>query len=127
MSTELQWEGHNISIRSEPALKYLWSATETVVMVDGVELGRTGGFRFNEKLTGRFPHQNASSEFALDIKVDLITLVSVPYQLEVDGKIVSQGRLKIDNWILFLVPTIILIACACCVIATSIYLSAVGN
>ncbi len=127
MSTEVQWEGHNISIRSQPAIKYLWLAAETVVMIDGVEIARSGGFRFNEKLVEKFPHNNSSSELALEIKVDLITLVSVPYKLEIDDNVISQGRLKIDNWILFFVPTILLIACLCCSIATFIYLSALGN
>jgi len=127
MGTEFQWEGHNISIDSQPALKYLWFATETIIKVDGAEIARYGGFRFTEKITGKFPHNNSSSELALEIKVDLITLVSVPYKLEIDGNMVSQGRLKINNWILFLVPTILLIACICCFAATFIYLSAIGN
>ena len=127
METEFQWEGHSISINSQPALKYLWFATETVVKVDGVEIGRSGGFRFTEKLIGQFPHNNNSSELALEMKADLITLVSIPYKLEIDGSIISQGRLKINNWILVLVPTILLIVCICCIAATFIYLSAIGN
>ena len=127
MSTEVQWEGHNISIRSQPEIKYLWLATETVVMVDDVEIGRSGGFRFNENFVEKFPHNNSFSELALEIKVDLITLVSVPYILKIDGDVISQGRLRIDNWILFFVPTILLIACLCCSVATFIYFSALGN
>ena len=113
MEVEFQWEGHNISINSQPALKYLWLATETVVKVDGVEIGRSGGFRITEKIIAKFPHNSNPSELVLEMKADLITLVSIPYKLEIDGSIISQGRLKINNWILSLVSTILIITCIC--------------
>ena len=130
MSTECQWAGHHILIRSEPAVKYLWLATETVVMVDGFEIGRSGGFRFTEKLVEKFPHNNSLSELALEMKSNLITLMSVLYKLEIEGNVISQGKLKIDNWILFFVPLAFLFACLfaclCFTVAISI-LSALGN
>ena len=48
MDTEFQWEGHNIQINCLPALKYLWMATETIVRVDDIEIGRAGGFWFTD-------------------------------------------------------------------------------
>jgi len=106
--------------------RYLWLATETVVKIDGGEIGRSGGFRFTEKLIGKFPHNNGLSELALEMKVDLITLVSIPYTLEIDGNIISQGRLKINNWALFLIPTTFLGTCVCCVSAILVYLLFIG-
>lgn len=110
MTTEFQWEGYKVSIRSRPAFKYLWMATETVALVEGVEVGHTGGFGFTENLTGTFPHGDRSSRLTLEIKADLITLVSVPYELAIDGSRVSQGRLKIDDWPLsFVTPAVLLL------------------
>jgi hypothetical protein len=113
MGQEFYWEGHHIVIHSEPALKYLWAATETVVKVDDVEIGRAGGFRFTERLGGNFPHKNNSSKLALEMKTDLITLASIPFKLEIDGNIIAQGRLRIDDWILIFVPLAILITGMC--------------
>ena len=114
MSVEFQWENHNIEINSKPLLKYLWLATETTVKVDDMEIGRAGGFRLKEQIRGQFNHNNRPVELILDIKADLITLISVPYKLQVDGNILSQGRLKVNDWQLFLVPMAIFISCACC-------------
>jgi hypothetical protein len=114
MSTTFQWEGHNIHIHTQPAPKYLWLATETVVKVDGEEIGHSGGFGFTETLTGTFPHKDHSSELVLEMKVDLITLVSIPYKLEIDGEIISQGRLEINDWPLVFVPTALLTGGLCC-------------
>lgn len=111
MITELEWEGHKIQINSQPMIKYLYIATETTVWVDGVEIVRVGGFRFTDKLSGKFLNNGQPSELVLEIKADLITFVSVPYKLQIDRAIISQGRLKINNWPLFLVPITISICC----------------
>ena len=113
MSTIFQWEGHRILVHTQPAPKYLWLATETIVSVDGVEVGRSGGFGFSETLGGRFSHNDHASELVLEMKTDLVTLVSIPYTLFVDKEVISQGRLEIDDWILFLVPTILLTSVCC--------------
>lgn len=125
MSTEFQWEGHSIIIHTQPSSKYLWMATETVARVDGIEIGRSGGFGFTETLIGTFPHGDRSSELALELKVDLITFASIPYKLAVDGEVISQGRLQIDDWILFLLPIIPLASCLCCL--TTILISMLFN
>lgn len=108
MGTEFQWKGHNILIQSQPSLKYLWLATETVVKVDGVEIGHSGGFGLNEKIIGNFLNNNHSSELIFEMKTDLFTLVSIPYKLQINRRIISQGRLKINDWLLFFVPLAIL-------------------
>ena len=109
MGTVFQWKGHNILIQSQPSLKYLWLATETVVKVDGVEIGHSGGFGFTEKIIGNFLNNNHSSELIFEMKMDLITLVSIPYKLQINRRVISQGRLKIENWLLFFVPVAILV------------------
>jgi len=127
MDTEFQWEGHNIQINCMPALKYLWMATETIVRVDDVEIGRAGGFRFTDKISGNFNNHGHPSELVLEMKVDIITLASVPYTLTINGNLISQGRLKINNWPLFFAPTAIISACACCPGAMIIFFMLANN
>lgn len=127
MGTEFQWEGHSIQINSQPMLKYLWMATETVVKVDGVEIGRVGGFRFTEKINGTFINNDRPRELILEMKVDLITLISIPYKLQIDGNVISQGRLKINDWILFLVPIAIFTICVCCFATMALFFVAANN
>lgn len=126
MSTKFQWEDHSILVQTQPALKYLWLATETVVSVDGVEIGRSGGFRFTERLVGNFPHGHHSSELVLEMKSDFVTLVSIPYTLMIDGGPISKGRLEIENWVLFFVPTLILTALICWFATAYLYIYVVA-
>ena len=127
MVTELQWEEHRIRLHCQPMAKYFWLATETVMLVDDEEIGRVGGFRFTEKIEGEFnSDNNETNNIVLDIKVDLLTLISVPYKLFIDGEIVSDDRLNIDNWYLFLIPTILFVMltlCACVTGVAIIFLS----
>lgn len=127
MDTEFQWEGHNIQINCLPKLKYLWMATETTVRVDDVEIGRVGGFRFTDRISGKFSHHGHPSELVLEMKVDIITVASVPYTLTIDGNVISQGRLKIKNWPLFFVPTAITSACICCAATVILFFMLANN
>lgn len=130
MESEIKWEGHNIEIYSQPSLKYLWIAAETVVKVDEIEVGRSKGFGRSggwggyEKVDGNFIHNGVPTKFVLEIKVDLITLVSVPYKFYVEDVVISQGRLKIKNWQLFFVPVFVFICICCLAITFFIFFSA---
>ncbi len=126
MSTEFQWEGHDIQIISQPIPKYLWMATETVAKVDGKEIGRGGGFGFTDKIRGKFGNNNPPHELALELKMDLVTLVSVPYKLQIDQNVISEGRLRIDNWPLFFIPTIVILG-ICCLSTVALLLMTVYN
>lgn len=127
MNTEFQWEGHTIVVDSRPALKYLWLAGGTVVTVDGTEIGRSGGFGFVEKTVGIFSDDKGSHELILEQRSDLITLVSVPYTLQIDGQLISHGRLHINDWPLFIVGTVVIVNFICClgltVIAIRLFLN----
>jgi hypothetical protein len=126
MSTEFQWEGHNIQIVCQPMPKYLWMATETVAKVDDREVCRGGGFGFTDKIRGKFGNNDLSHELALELKMDVVTLVSVPYKLQIDENVISEGRLRIDNWPLFFIPTIVILG-VCCSATVVLLLTAVNN
>lgn len=104
MGVEFQWRDHVISVHTQPSPKYLWLATETVLIIDGEKIGRSGGFGLTERITGRIRGKRRASEIVLETKAGLFTLVSIPYTLWINGKVVSQGDLRIDRWFLFFVP-----------------------
>ena len=113
MGTELEWEGHKIIIHSQPSIKHLLTTGETVVIIDDVQICRSGGgFSFNEKANGVFLHNNHPTQLTLEIKPDLITFTTVPYRLTIDGVLTSVGRAEITNWQLFLIPIAILLSVA---------------
>ena len=123
MSTKLQWNGHNIQINLIPSPKYLWFASETILLVDGIEVARSGGFKLSSKIISKFLDKDRSVEICLELKSDIVTLVSVPYKLQIDGDTIAQGRADIDNWISTLVIAVMIcsfIACPTCLMTYSL-------
>ena len=80
-----------------------------------------------ERIVGSFPHDQYSSKLMLEMKADLITLVSVPYTLTIDGTVISQGRLKITDWALTVLSTSVLCSTLCCCTAIPVALLAISN
>lgn len=120
MSPEFQWEGHTIVVDSRPVLKYLWMATETVVTVDGAEIGRSGGFGLHEKTVGTFSDPQGTHKLLLEHGSDLMTVVTFPYKLQIDGKVISQGRMRMTDWPLAMVGTVVIVNLTCCLTLTVI-------
>ena len=106
--TELEWNGHKIQLACQLAARYLWTATETRVIVDGIEIARAGGFRLNETIAGKFAGNSLPHQLALSIKVDVLTFASAPYKLFIDEVLVAQGRLRIRNRFWSIVPIVVL-------------------
>ena len=124
MSTQVVWNGHHIQLYSMPSPKYLWFATETAILIDGVKVAHSGGFKFNEKASGSFLHKGRSHEVSLEMKSDLVTLISIPYKLQIDGETIAQGRLDIDNWLASLgMSAITCLSVACLVFLVFLVLS----
>ncbi len=99
--TEIQWEGHKILINCRLSPKYLWLATESIVKVDDIEIARGGGFLRTDKLKGTFLHNNHLCELYLEAKSDSRSILDGPYKLYIDGNLISEGRLVVDNnWLL---------------------------
>ncbi len=97
--TEIQWEGHNIILSNRVTARYLWLGTESVVNVDGVQLGITRGMRV-DKLKCTFVHNDRPTELYLEVKSDG-SIVDAPYKLYIDGSLISEGRLTVNNnWLL---------------------------
>lgn len=109
MSMEFRWKGHTLFVQCQPSPKYLWLATETILKVDGAEIGRSGGFARTEQIKGKIQTKTHSSELAFETKMDWKTLASIPYKLHINKKIVSEGRLKVDHWFLASAPVLILL------------------
>ncbi len=108
MMTELEWKGHKIQIDCRLAARYFWAATETVILVDGVEIARNGGFRLTENTTGKIIEDNLSRQISLVVKVDAFTFATAPYKLFIDEILIAQGRLRINNRIWSIVPIVVI-------------------
>jgi len=94
MSTLINWEGHQIEIVCRLSGKYLLLATENIVKVDGSEVARSGGFSFTDLAIGSFQHNNDRVQIELSTGAAAFT---TKYVLRVNGIIISQGRLGIEN------------------------------
>jgi hypothetical protein len=92
------WNGHTIDLRMQLARKYLWLATETIAKVDSVEVGRSGGFSWKEKINAQFVSDGRPHVLSLEQFPDALAMLdgSVRYNLRIDGELISHGRLGLQ-------------------------------
>jgi hypothetical protein len=97
MATTIEWEGHKIEMKCFLSPKYLMTATESVLFVDGNKVGNTGGFHFTESAIGDFLHNGKSTKIELEIRGGIFTLSNVDYVLRIAGVPISYGKLNIER------------------------------
>jgi len=91
---ELDWHGNKIEVRCRLEAKYLYFGTETHVMVNGVPVAQSGGFRFSECAEGTFVDKEGDQHgLALRVNVDILSLRH-PCELRIDDFVISQGKLR---------------------------------
>jgi hypothetical protein len=93
----IDWQGNEIQVAARLVPHFLWSTASIDVFVSGSCVLRTGG---QPKVTGA-----CSSEFSHNGVVHRAELTwgrgvlrSFPYRLEIDSVLVSESRVRVENW-----------------------------
>jgi hypothetical protein len=95
MPITTEWQGHELTIETKLAPRYLYSATETTLTIDGQPIGKVGGFSMTEQLKSTFQGQDGKHHVQLAIQANLTG--SANYQLKVDGIPIAEGSTWPDN------------------------------
>ena len=104
----LDWQGNEIQVTARLLPRFLWSTASIDVSVAGTCVLQTGG---QPRITGA-----SSSEFSRNGVVHRAELAwrrgalcSFPYRLQIDGVLVSESRVRVENWPLsLLAPGVLL-------------------
>lgn len=91
------WMGKQVKVRARSVPRYLWTTSSIDVYLDNDCILRTGG---QLKLTGGYsttftddkgPHQ-------VDLRWGLSRWWRFPYELRIDGVLVEQSLVQVENW-----------------------------
>jgi hypothetical protein len=107
MGIELRWGNHPITITAKAVRRYLWLATETIVMVDGESVIRTGGFNSVERGSATFRNYDQICTVESEVKASLHSMRWVSYTLKVNGAILGEGLLPIEGLLSMLLACIV--------------------
>jgi hypothetical protein len=92
------WNGSVIEVRCYLAQRYAFLASETRLLVDGIEIGRSGGFAMNEVAAGWF-RDPVGQMHHLEVISDVMPFspAHLHVRILIDGLLVAQGPLAIEN------------------------------
>jgi hypothetical protein len=108
MSDAVQWQGSTIEVQARLVPRFLWTTASIDVFVGEQCVLRTGG---RMKLIGccsqTFAHSGA--EHVAEVSWGGGLLYSFPYQARIDGVVVKEGRVRVQNWAWGLILPLVLI------------------
>ena len=101
-----KWHGHNVEVTARLIPRCLWTTASIDVYIDSDCVLRTGG---QMKTTGVSTAQFYDSGSTHDIALEWgrAALSSFPITITIDGQVVANSRVSVDNWPLALWPLIL--------------------
>jgi len=103
----IEWQDGKVEVEARLVPRFFWTTASINVFLGGQCILRTGG---QLKLTGShsttFTHSGA--EHTAELSWGLSGLVSFPYQLQIDGLVVSAARVRILNWPIGLIAMVVI-------------------
>lgn len=97
MSELVTWQGSKVEVEARLIPRFLWTTASIDVFLDGDCILRTGGqLKAIGSQVVSFAH--AGSVHTAELSWGMGVLWSFPYQLRLDGSLVSQSRVRVRNW-----------------------------
>jgi hypothetical protein len=98
LSTSLDYRDTPIKIRCGFSSKYLFTAKEIEVIVNGQRIAVSGGYFFNESVVGSFTDKTGTKrQIEVQCRENIFCLTSSTYIVCVDGIVFSQGTTSIQD------------------------------
>jgi hypothetical protein len=105
---KVEWRGKAIQVRAELIPRFLWSSASIDVYLDGEKIFRTGG-----KIQSIGSHVEkvrfGGSEHDVELKWGRSQNFRFPYQLRIDGALVMESVVQVENQQLIFIPALVLI------------------
>jgi len=106
---EISWKGKKVRVRARLVPRFLWTTSSIDVYLDGECAFRTGG-----KLAVIGSHsaafRGAGSEHRMELSWGRSRNFFFPYQLRIDGVMVDEARVQVENSQMMLIPALIIVA-----------------
>jgi hypothetical protein len=107
MNEPIAWQGSKVDVYARLVPRFLWSTASIDVFLDRKCILRTGGqLKPTGSHSATFSH--SGSEHRAELFWGAGFLWSFPYELQIDGNPVSEGRVYVRNWpVGLLIPILI--------------------
>jgi hypothetical protein len=103
------WQGKAVSVRARYIPRFLWTTASIDVFLDERCVFRSGG---QLKSTGSHSasFDDGGSEHRMELTWGRSREFRFPYQLRIDGVLVGESQVRVENQILVLIPALIIVA-----------------
>ncbi|MBC8870033.1 MAG: hypothetical protein H8E44_11480 [Planctomycetes bacterium] len=103
----VQWHGSLLDVHARLVSRFLWTTASIDVHLDGTPILRSGGqFKIAGSCHSEFMHNGLSH--TCELTWDTGKLGRFPYTLSVDGEQILRSTVRIVNWPMLLVPSLII-------------------
>lgn len=108
LSGPVSWRGKTVRVRAKYIPRFLWTTASIDVYLDGECVFRTGG---QLKATGSHiaMFRSGGSEFRMELKWGRSAGFGFPYQLRIEGELVDEAQVRVENPGMMLVPALLII------------------
>ncbi|HTY86399.1 MAG TPA: hypothetical protein VMB80_02960 [Candidatus Acidoferrum sp.] len=119
------WQGKAVLVRAHYVPRFVWTTASIDVYLDDRCVLRTGG---QFKLTGS--HSATFTEGGREHRVELTWGGSggfrFPYQLRVDGDLIADGQVAVENWGMIFIPAFLIVFLLLSCLAALVLLGLLG-
>jgi hypothetical protein len=105
----ISWQGRTVRVQARYVPRFLWTTASIDVFLGDQCILRTGG---QLKLTGSYAtsFRDGGSEHQVELSWGHSSNFHFPYQLRIDGAIVDDSQVHVENWYMIGIPSIIIVA-----------------
>jgi len=101
-----EWRGRAVEVTGHLIPRYLWTTASIDVFIDSECVLRTGGqLKSVGGTTADFYDSGSTHEIALHWRCPLLT--GFPIRITIDGELVAESYVTVDNWQLALWPVLL--------------------
>jgi len=106
--TMIAWQGRAVLVRANYIPRFVWTTASIDVFLDGRCVFRTGGqLKAIGSHTATF--NDGGSEHRIELKWGRSRDFCFPYQLRIDGVLVGESQVRVENQHMILIPALIII------------------
>ncbi len=105
----VSWQGKTVRVQARYVSRFLWTTASIDVFWGDQCILRTGG---QLKVTGSYStsFREGGSEHQIELSWGQSRNFRFPYQLRIDGVIVDDSQVQVENWQMMSIPALIIVA-----------------
>jgi hypothetical protein len=117
----MSWRGKAVQVRAISVPRYLWTSASIDVYLDGERVFRTGG-KINPTGGHAETVRIGGAEHRMEVTWGLSRGFKFPYQLKIDGELVVNSVVKVENGAMIFIPSTLIVLVIFSIIGVVIWL-----